>query len=308
MKINWIRELFSFSKKERTGIVSLLLIIFILIVVRKLIPRFVPVNTTDFSKWESEVSLYLANTKKQVTEERPPHFAVFNPNEVDSARLAEMGVPSNVNHNWLKYIKKGGRFRDRKDVKKIFGMTDDLFGQLDNYIVIPKTNIPKEQSVRNAFAVKPVYEVKRDTNLRQIYRKSKKNYAGVLELNSADSAHLVEIPGIGPVFASRIIRYRNLLGGYFSVAQLREVYGLREENFEAVAKYFRADTSSLKTFNINFSTIRELGRHPYVGFITARKIFNLRDKIGKFLSARDLSAVVSSDSLKRLIPYVKFTQ
>ncbi len=308
MKINWIRELFSFSKRERTGIVSLLLIIFILIVIGKLIPRFILSDKPDFSKWEAEVNYYLANTKKQVSEEKPLHRVVFNPNEVDSACLADMGVPSRVRHNWLKYIEKGGRFREKEGVKKIFGMTPNLFEQLDSFMVIPKAGITEVKSVRNVFGVKSGPEVKRDTNFRQTYSKSKKNYVGVLELNSADSVHLLEIPGIGPVFASRIIRYRNLLGGYFSVSQLREVYGMREENFAAAAQYLTADASSLKTFNINFSTVKELGRHPYVGFITARKIFNLRDKIGKFLSPRDLSAVVASDSLKRLIPYVKFTQ
>ena len=308
MKVNWIHELFSFSKKERLGIVSLLFIIFLLVLIGKLIPYLVPSNTTDFSKWETEVSAYLANSKKQIPVERTFKLVEFNPNEVDSLSLVSMGVPSNVVANWMKYLEKGGRFRDKEGVKRIFGMTSDLFEQLDSFMIIPKVSIQEVKAGRNAIVAKSKSEYKHDTIFSHPILKSKKDHVGVLELNSADSLHLLEIPGIGPVFASRIIRYRNLLGGYYAVDQLREVYGMREENFIAVAQYFMADPSALKTFNINFSTMKDLGRHPYIGFRTARKIFNLRDRIGKFSSADDLSQVVASDSLKRLIPYVKFIQ
>lgn len=308
MKTNWIRELFSFSKKERLGIVSLLFIIFLLVAIGKLIPYLVPSNTIDFSKWEAEVNTYLANSKKQITVGRTLKLVVFNPNEVDSLGLVDMGVPSNVVANWMKYLEKGGRFRDKEGVKRIFGMTSGLFEQLDSFMIIPKVSIQEVKAGRNAILVKSKSEYKRDTIFNHSFIKSKKDRVGVLELNSADSLHLLEIPGIGPVFASRIIRYRNLLGGYYAVDQLREVYGMREENFIIVAKYFKADPSSLKTFNINFSTLKDLGRHPYIGFRTARKIFNLRDRMGKFSSPEDLSQVVRSDSLKRLIPYVKFIQ
>jgi len=308
MKVNWIRELFSFSKKERSGIVILLVVIFILIVVGKLIPRFIPSETTDFSKWEAEVNAYLENSKKKIPEEKPLQLVVFNPNEVDSASLTEMGVPSKVAANWSKYLAKGGRFRDKEGVKRIFGMTSALYEQLDRFILIPQASVSKVGEGKNASLVKPRNEYKRDTIFPKYITKSKKERVSVLELNNADSVHLLEIPGIGPVFASRIIRYRNLLGGYYSVGQLKEIYGMREENFTAVAQYFTADPLLLKIFNINFATIQELGRHPYIGFRTARKICNLRDKKGKFSSPEDLSAVVASDSLKRLIPYVKFTQ
>ena len=308
MKFNRIRELFSFSRKERSGIISLLLIIFILLVIGKLIPRFIPSDATDISEWKTEVGTYLANTKKQIPEDRSLRLVTFNPNEVDSASLVGMGVPYKVVSNWLKYLEKGGRFRDNEGVKKIFGMTSGLFEQLDSFMIIPKVSISEGNERRNVFIVKSKNGYKRDTIFRQTFSKKEKEPVSIVELNNADSLHLLEIPGIGSVFASRIIRYRNLLGGYYAVEQLREVYGMREENFSAVAQYFTADPSALKTFNINFSTLQELGRHPYIGFRTARKIFKLRDRIGKFSSQEDLSVVVASDSLKRLMPYVKFSQ
>jgi DNA uptake protein ComE-like DNA-binding protein len=83
---------------------------------------------------------------------------------------------------------------------------------------------------------------------------------------------------------------------------------MREENFAFVSQFFTVNQSILKTLNINFSNIQELGRHPYIGFKTARKIFILRDRKGKFSSPDDLTSVVAADSLKRLIPYIKFIQ
>lgn len=308
MKIKWIRELLTFSRKERTGIIGLLFIILILILIGKLIPRFIPTDTTNLVKWEAEIDTYLAGTKKQISEDRVLHPIVFNPNDVDSGALVNMGVPLKVVANWVKYLEKGGKFRDKTGVKKIFGMTTELFEQLDSFMVIPPVGIAEVIERSNSTGIKEYKGSWRDTNFRQMHSKKVKERVMVLELNGADSLHLLEIPGIGPVFASRIIRYRNLLGGYYAVEQLREIYGMREENFIAILQYFTADLSSLKTFNINFSTIQELGRHPYIGFRTARKIFKLRDKMGKFSAPDDLTSVVAGDSLKRLIPYLKFTQ
>jgi len=307
MKIGWIRELFSFSKKERSGIIVLLSVIFILIVLWKLIPYFVPNDTTDYSKWEAEVNAYLSQ-KKEVPATKPLHLVAFNPNKVDSAVLINMGISSKIAATWVKYIQKGGKFRENSDVRKIFGMTSELFEQLDSFMIIPPTEAisSKEGNQIHVVDSKTITE-------SPIFNRAKilineKKPVNVLELNNADSLHLLAIPGIGPVFASRIIRYRNLLGGYYSVNQLKEVYGMKEEYFKATSPYLRADQTTLTTFNINFATIQELGRHPYIGFKTARLIFKLRDRVGKFTKPDDLSSLLSGDSLKRMIPYLKFGQ
>lgn len=309
MKTKWIRELFSFSKKERNGIVGLLFIIFILLVTGKLIPLFIAPDNTDFSKWDAEVNTYLAKNGNSIPVKNILHPVAFNPNKVDSVSLVNMGLPPKVISNWLKYLHKGGRFKDKEGVKKIFGMTPGLFEQLDSFIVIPRLKIAKVKEAGSyQGSDKSGDGIKRDTIVWRTWSKRETKPVMVQELNSTDSLHLLDIPGIGPVFASRIIRYRNLLGGYYSVSQLKEVYGMREENFMAVSQYFTADQSTLKKLNINFSTVQELGRHPYVGFSAARKICKLRDKTGKFSSPENLSTVVTGDSLKKLIPYMKFTR
>jgi len=309
MRVRWIREFLSFSGKERTGIIGLLLIIFLLIVIGKLIPCFINHDNAGLAKWEAEVNSYLAKTANKNSVATSLHPVTFNPNEVDSISLVNMGLPLNVVSNWVRYLKKGASFRDKEGVKRIYGMTSDLFEQLDSFIEIPSgTSFVKKGSGISEIKSKPYKGFHRDTIFSRTLSKREKTGKKSQELNSTDSVHLVEIPGIGPVLASRIIRYRNLLGGYYSISQLKEVYGLREENFIEVSQYFTVDQSAIKTFNINLSTIQEIGHHPYVGYKSARRIFKFRDKTGKFSSPDDLSSVMTSDSLNRLIPYLRFSQ
>jgi competence protein ComEA len=308
MKIRGFRELFIFSKKERKGVVSLLLVIFLLIVIGKLIPLFVHHDKGSFTEWENEVNTYLAKTEGNIPVGTIPNLVAFDPNKVDSVILIKMGVPEKVVSNWVKYLGKGGRFRKNDEVKKIFGMTPGLFGRLDSLMVIRADKAANIKTAGRVKVVSPRDGLISDTVRRRIYPKSDKAVVKVQELNSTDSLHLLEITGIGPVFASRIVRYRNLLGGFYAVSQLREVYGLKEENFKIVSQFFTVEPSVIKKININFSTVQELGRHPYIGYKTARKVIKLRDKTGKFTSAGDLSLVTSADSLNKMAPYLNFSQ
>ncbi len=306
MNIRWFRELFSFSAKERNGIIGLLFIIFILVVIGKLIPQLIPSDKTDFSGWDAEVNAYLDRNSTEMHRETTLHPVAFNPNDVDSVDLITMGLPPRVASNWVKYLRKGGRFRDKEGVKKIFGMTPALYGRLDSFLVFPAPITTAANNLPEIRKDKPTFINVPDSLSRQQYTEKNAVKIEVQELNSTDSINLLDIPGIGPVFASRIIRYRNLLGGYYSVSQLKEVYGMREDNYLAVSKYFTVDSSAHKTINVNFSTLQELGRHPYIGYSAARKICKLRDRTGKFSSPENLSPVVTGDSLKKLIPYMRF--
>lgn len=307
MKTRWIRELFSFSRTERSGIIALLLIIFLLIFAGLLIPVFSHSDRTDFSKWEAEVNSYLSKTEKENPPQKGLNLVEFDPNTVDSVGLTDMGLPLNLVAHWVKYLNKGGRFKDKTGVRKIFGMTSELYGQLDSFLVIPEKPVKTLKLTEESPVPRPV-SLKHDSVYHSTYAKKGKPGEVILELNKADSTHLVMIPGIGPVLASRIIRYRKLLGGFYRVGQLKEVYGISKDNISIVSASLTVDPSLLKPFNINFSTIQELGHHPYIGYRTAWKLVRLRDKKGKFLSPDDLSTVITADSLIRLTPYLKFSQ
>ncbi len=130
----------------------------------------------------------------------------------------------------------------------------------------------------------------------------------MFELNSADTLDLQQLHGIGPVFARRIVGYRTKLGGYVSVAQLREVYGLEEETYQIVAPHLTVDTTLVTKLNPNTSTLQELKRHPYLDYYQARAIVDYRESGHNYTKADDLLLVnlITDSVLLPLRPYLTF--
>ena len=128
------------------------------------------------------------------------------------------------------------------------------------------------------------------------------------DLNTADSLDLVQLHGIGPVFARRILRYRQLLGGYASVEQLKEVYGMSPETYGSIAPHLSASPSAVRGLNVNSATIEQLRRHPYLDYYQARAIVAWREKGHHYNNLDDLRLVTLLDdsTLSRLAPYLAY--
>lgn len=132
-----------------------------------------------------------------------------------------------------------------------------------------------------------------------------------VNINSCDSAELIKLPGIGPVLASRIIKYRKILGGYYNKSQLLEVYGLQEENFKKAATYILTYESDINAISVDTSGFRTLLRHPYIGKEKARKIIDLRKKLNNNnIEPEDLQKAEIFDSAQwaRVKHYLIFTK
>ena len=130
----------------------------------------------------------------------------------------------------------------------------------------------------------------------------------VVELNNADTLTLQLLHGIGPVFARRIVTYRERLGGFRSTDQLLEVYGFTPQLLEHIAPYLTLDTASIRRIDINTIELKQLIRHPYIDYYQARDIVALRNRGTHFGGPDDLRAVpsMSDTTLERLLPYVDF--
>lgn len=130
----------------------------------------------------------------------------------------------------------------------------------------------------------------------------------VVELNSADTLTLQLLHGIGPVFAQRIVRYRDQLGGFYCVEQLREVYGMTEGRYQSLVPHLTVTTDSIRYIDINRISVKELMRHPYIDAYLARDIIRYRDKGHPYRSVDDLRLVATMDdtTLVRLMPYLRF--
>ncbi|MEY2898467.1 MAG: hypothetical protein RL138_520 [Bacteroidota bacterium] len=112
-----------------------------------------------------------------------------------------------------------------------------------------------------------------------------------VELNSADSALLEALPMIGAKLAMRIIKYRDRLGGFYAVEQLKEVYGLRDSCFLVIQNRVYVDSANRHFLRINQCTLEEMGRHPYFGFRNAKLILNYRKEHQHINSEQQLQEV-----------------
>lgn len=128
------------------------------------------------------------------------------------------------------------------------------------------------------------------------------------ELNTCDSASLEALPGIGPVLSARIIKYRNLLGGFATVDQLGEVYGLNEETFRMISGKLRVDTTLIKRISINTADYKRLIKLPYFEKQEVSSILRYRDLNGRITGMNDLikNNLINPESVVRIRPYLDF--
>jgi len=144
---------------------------------------------------------------------------------------------------------------------------------------------------------------------RPNYTRVEKFEAGtIVELNTADTTILKKVPGIGSTFAKRIVSYRNLLGGYYSVTQLSEVYGIDEDRYQSLQYWFSADPSQINRLAINNISQDSLQRHPYISYAQARVIIQLRRQKGKLDGWENLQLLneFTESDRSRLNPYLSF--
>jgi len=146
--------------------------------------------------------------------------------------------------------------------------------------------------------------VRRDSITYPRYQR-KKAPASPLDLNTADSAMLVTLPGIGPYYASRILSYRRKLGGYTSNSQILEIDGIPD----SVVRWFViTDTARAVRISVNSATLSQLRSHPYINFYQARAIIEMRRERGNIKGPDQLSFMeeFTDQDLVRLEPYLDY--
>lgn len=226
----------------------------------------------------------------------------FNPNEATYDDFVCMGLSERIATNIVKYRNSGGRFKTPEDFAKIYGITDSVYSKLRPYISIPQTlterNYQKKTKANKSHTYNNRYESKREKATPTL---------SIVELNSADSAQLDALRGIGPVLAKRIVTYRDMLGGYYSVEQLREINNLSDKTYADLYLQFEVDTTRIKKIDINNFKYKQLSNHPYLPVAQLNSIMNYKRLMGKFSSVDDLLKYKLVDSLtfEKLSPYLE---
>lgn len=223
-------------------------------------------------------------------------LSAFDPNTADSTLLLSLGLQPWQVRSIYRYRAKGGIYRQPSDFARLYGLTVKQYKELLPYIHISDEYKPAAEVYGRTDAVRSG----RDT-LRYPVKLQPGQY---VTLDDADTASLRKVPGIGRYYASRIVRYRNDLGGYVSVAQLSEIEGMPE----AALSYFRVTGGAVRKLNLNRLTLNELKHHPYINFYQARRIIDYRRLKGPLHSIDDLRLLkdFSQRDIERLRPYVEF--
>ena len=136
-----------------------------------------------------------------------------------------------------------------------------------------------------------------------IYHKEKQL---IFNLNTADSLDLVQLYNIGPTFARRIIRYRNLLGGFVDKKQLWEVHGMDSVRYNDIAPHLYADPADITPIDLNIVTLDELKRHPYLDYYQAKAIVQLRETAGSYHEVQDILKIpiIDNETYTHIAPYL----
>lgn len=229
-------------------------------------------------------------------EPKQPELFPFDPNTADSTQLLRLGLQPWQVRNIYKYRAAGGIYREPSDFARLYGLTLKQYRQLEPYIRISEDYQPAAR-----FISKDVTMEERDTMRYPVKLQPQER----IVLNTADTAQLRKVPGIGHYFARKIVEYRERLGGYVSVQQLLEI-----ENFPdtAVNYFIIPDDTQLRKLNLNRLSLNELKRHPYISFYQARAIVDYRRLHGPLESLQQLSLSrdFPPEAIRRLAPYVEF--
>jgi competence protein ComEA len=288
-----IRSLFGFSRTETNAFLILLPLMTVMIFSEP-IYRFLTIQRKDnFSKEKTELDSLVARWDFQ----KHPDGSLrsekdkfkFNPNTATEDDFLALGFPGNLAQRMLNFRTKNGKFSIKSDVMKIYGMDSSLYRELNPFI-----DLPEKKTL-------PIEKAKTST--------SKKSEKQLFDLNQADTAQLKTIYGIGPVLASRIIAHRTKLGGFISVHQLNEVYGLDT----VVVNRLTRESFLLENFipsqlDINQADEKTLASHPYIKFKLAQAIVAYRFQHGNFKTIDDLTRIqtMKPETLEKLRPYLTF--
>jgi len=188
-----------------------------------------------------------------------------------------------------------------QDFRKVYGI-DTIFTKIEKYVYLDTTLLKKFAAAKKSSS----------TTSQPVFSKSSsytKRALQSMDANAADSAAFETLPMIGPKLAGRMVHYRERLGFFLNLDQIKEVYGMPDSNYQIAVQYlYIGDVSICPRLKINTLDSKQLGKHPYVKPLLATRIVNYRQQHGQYRSMEDLQKVYGIDSIfvKKMRPYLDF--
>ena len=315
-----------FTEQQYRGLLILVPVAMVLVAISVALELLRPAEQTEVKEE------WLKPAKgSQMVEENDAEIELkpFDPNTYSYEQLRAAGLRKEIAVSIVRWRSYGKVYRLREDLALVSGVSDSLYAVLKPYIIIadsvaakPKPQRWKRESytpaenkvVTSAKTISETQTEKQEISLGNkpadsIWQSRKKGVREPLvDINSADTAALIALRGIGSKSAAEIVKYRELLGGYHSVEQISELKTVTEQNYEKILQQIYCDSCEIQKIDINFAAPKEIARHPYVSASALRKIIKQRQLKGGWSRIEEMveDEILSEDEAKRLAPYLWF--
>lgn len=254
-----LNKSFNYNKGQRRAIWLLVLIILFLIYWRFQNITSLP-SKYNYSMIAQRIDSFINSTQTAESTTFAPKIEKkievklrpFNPNTTSYETFLELGLTPRQARSILKYLSTGAQFVYKSDLKRIYTLDISDYQRLESFIILPEKSIIDEDEIDEKYNI-PIEP---------------------LEINAASQSELLSISGVGPVISKNIIKYREMLGGYYSTEQLREVYGIDSNVFEKISPNFLISDDFISKQNINKMSYYDLRKHPYISNQQAFEITN----------------------------------
>jgi competence protein ComEA len=282
-----LKNYLSLTKKEWNGMVVLIILIALVLTLPYAYGVFHKDSIINFTGFNADAALLSkaegANPgNKILSGAKLAHSTLFdfNPNNLPAAQWQQLGLSDKQISIIKNYEAKGGHFYKNTDLQKIYGITPADYKRLEPYIDIPQTahEAPKLQP------------------------------GATIDLNTADSAKLTQVRGIGPGFAMRIVRYRGRLGGFYRAGQLKEIFGVDSSKYAEIASQLSINPAQVTRLDINSISFASLRQFPYLTYKQASAVIAYRQQHGRYASIADIKnvAIIDGATLQKIEPYLSF--
>ena len=292
---SFLRDYFTLTSRERKGAMVLATIIVVQIVVIIFINYTDPPPEPAIEKYRIQLATFESELKVNDSNELTPtnktypskpevKLYPFNPNTITDNEWVGFGLSEKQVAIIRNYINKGGVFRKKEDVSKIFSISEFQYKRMESFIIIPdKKSVYESPS--------PKYKT---TNA----------ISELIDINTADTIELDKLPMIGAGRARLIFRYREALGGFVSANQLLEVFSIDTTVLNAIEMRITLDSKNIRKLNMNSDDLQ----HPYLTRKMTSVIKSYRTQHGKFKQPEDLLNIqlMNNEVLNKLAPYMTF--
>jgi len=218
---------------------------------------------------------------------KPENFAInyfeFNPNTITESEWKELGFKEWQIKTIFNYKSKGGGWKTKEDVKKIYGLEESDYIKLKPYILLPDETANTKPS------------------------KNKKDFSLKVDINKANAKEFTNLNGINSEkYAAIIVKYRNALGGFIRKEQLKEVWNLSEETYLGFEQQVELGNVTPQQIDINATTAKTMSKHPYIDWKIANAIIKYRKANGQYSAIRDIKKIhlINDQTYSKISPYL----